>query len=114
MIELGSVLVFVGSACIFALISPWIYDAGFDAGNERAMRYRAGIDDKRFINALTKRLDIQADGGEGEDFVRYAVWEAIKDVETIGMRYEEKHFFRKRRRDFCRRSGARTQEVRND
>lgn len=68
------VALFCGFGCCLA------WEEGFDAGRRRARRDRVGIDRKQFIAALTRYLDIQADGGDRpEAFVEWAVKKALKE-----------------------------------
>lgn len=53
---------------------------GYIEGRRRAIRDGDRTDLRRFIPALAKRLDIEADAGEAEDFVRWAVDEALEEV----------------------------------
>lgn len=67
--------------CLFLGFSNWIaWQEGFASGRSKARRDWVGIDNKLFIPALTRHLDIQADGGDSpEAFVEWAVKESIKE-----------------------------------
>ena len=66
---------------VLAILNLSAWREGFRAGKRRASVDGYGVDLAAFIPALTRHLDIQADGGDSpEAFVRYAVSQALQDM----------------------------------